>query len=52
MPAMADKRNVWTVPLDGGGWGNHFEGSTRIMDRGPRKADVQKEGRERPQAQG
>src|SRR3954470_7835449 len=44
---MADKRNVWTVPLDGGGWGNHFEGSTRIMDRGSRKADVQKQGRER-----
>jgi hypothetical protein len=37
---VADKRNVWTVPRDGGGWGNHFEGSTRILDRGPRKADV------------
>ena len=24
-----------------------FEGSTRILDRGPRKADVQKQGRER-----
>jgi hypothetical protein len=44
---MADKRNVWTVPLEGGGWGNRYEGSTRIMDRGPRKADVQKQGRER-----
>ena len=44
---MADKRNVWTVPLPGGGWGNHYEGSTRIMDRGSRKADVQKQGRER-----
>jgi hypothetical protein len=44
---MADKRTVWTVPLEGGGWGNHYEGSTRIMDRGPRKADVQKQGRER-----
>jgi len=45
--AMADKRNMWTVALDGGGWGNRFEGSRRIMDRGPRKADVQKQGRER-----
>lgn len=44
---MADKRNVWTVPLESGGWGNHYEGSTRIMDRGPRKADVQKQGRDR-----
>jgi hypothetical protein len=44
---MADKRNVWTVPLEGGGWGNRYEGSTRVMDRGPRKADVQKQGRER-----
>jgi riboflavin biosynthesis pyrimidine reductase len=44
---MVDKRNVWTVPLDGGGWDNHFEGSTRIMDRGSRKTDVQKQGRER-----
>src|SRR4051812_28433130 len=31
---MADKPNVWTVPLDEGGWGNHFEGSARVMDRG------------------
>jgi hypothetical protein len=37
----------WTVPLDGGGWGNHFEGSPRVMDRASRKADVQKQGRER-----
>jgi hypothetical protein len=44
---MADKRNVWTVPLDRGGWGNHFQGSTRIMDRGARKADVRKDARER-----
>src|SRR3954454_9743689 len=46
-PVMADKRNVWTVPLEGGGWGNRYEGSTRVMDRGLRKADVQKQGRER-----
>ena len=44
---MADKRNVWTVPLDGGGCGNRYEGSARVMDRGPRRADVQKQGRER-----
>jgi hypothetical protein len=44
---MADKRNIWTVPLEGGGWGNHYEASTRVMDRGPRKADVQKAGRDR-----
>jgi hypothetical protein len=44
---MADKRNVWTVPLERGGWGNRYEGSTRVMDRAPRKADVQKQGRDR-----
>ena len=44
---MADKRNVWTVPLEGGGRGKHFMGSTRIMDRGSRKTDMQKQGRER-----
>jgi len=35
------------VPLEGGGWGNRYQGSTRIMDRGPRTADVQKQARER-----
>src|SRR3954453_8630906 len=44
---MADQRNVWTVPLDGGGWAITSRGSPRVMDRGSRKADVQKQGRER-----
>ena len=35
------------MPLEGGGWGNGYQGSTRVMDRGPRTADVQKQGRER-----
>jgi Uncharacterized protein conserved in bacteria (DUF2188) len=44
---MAEKRNVWTLPLDGGGSGNRYEGGTRVMDRGTRTADVQRQGRER-----
>jgi hypothetical protein len=43
---MADKRNVWTGPLEGGGWGNRYG---QHADHGPRppQADVQKHGRER-----
>jgi len=26
---MADKRNVWTVPLEGGGWGNRLTTPSR-----------------------
>jgi hypothetical protein len=44
---IADKPNVRTVPLDRGGWGNHFQGITPIADRGARKADVRKDARER-----
>ena len=44
---MPENRNVWTVPLEGGGWGNHFEGSKRVMDRGPKKGAVKKAGRDR-----
>lgn len=40
-------RNVWTVPLDDGGWGNRYEESNRVLDKGPRKADVEKQGRDR-----
>jgi hypothetical protein len=41
------KRNLWTVPLEGGGWGNRYEGSNRVLDRASKKTDVQARGRER-----
>src|SRR4051812_39903824 len=40
-------RNVWTVPVEGGGWGNRYEDSNRILDKGARKAEVESQGRDR-----
>jgi Uncharacterized protein conserved in bacteria (DUF2188) len=41
------KRNVWTVPHPGGGWGNRLEGSSRFIDRAATKREAQAAGRER-----
>jgi hypothetical protein len=35
------------MPPRRGRLGHHFEGSSRVLDRGSRKAEVQKAGRER-----
>jgi Uncharacterized protein conserved in bacteria (DUF2188) len=40
------KKNVWTVPPDGG-WANKLEGSSRFLNRAPTKREAQALGRER-----
>ena len=43
------KKNVWTVPMEGGGWGNKLEGSSRFINKASTKQEAQKLGRERAQ---
>ena len=35
---MAGERNVWTVPLEGGRWGNHFEAACGSWTAGRERA--------------
>jgi Uncharacterized protein conserved in bacteria (DUF2188) len=41
------KRNVWTVPHPGGGWGNKLEGSSRFINQAATKREAQATGRDR-----